>query len=42
MCAFAVAAFFVEMNSTARLSPLAFIPAQSAAMMDRSISSFET
>jgi hypothetical protein len=30
------------MNSTARQSPPGFIPAQSAAMMDRSISSFET
>jgi len=42
MRAFIVAASLVEMNSTVRLSPPAFIPAQSAAMMDRSISSFET
>ena len=41
MLVFTVATSFVEMNSTARLSPPAFIPAQSAAMMDRSISSFE-
>ena len=42
MLVFTVATSLVEMNSTARLSPPAFIPAQSAAMMDRSISSFET
>jgi len=42
MHVFTVAASLVEMNSTARLSPPAFIPAQSAAMMVRSISSFET
>jgi hypothetical protein len=35
MRAFTVAASIVEMNSTARLSPPVFIPAQSAAKMDR-------
>jgi len=42
MLVFTVATSRVEMNSTPRLSPPAFIPAQSAAMMARSISSFET
>ena len=42
MLVFTVATSLVEMNSTARLSPPAFIPAQSAAMMDRSILSFAT
>ncbi len=42
MLVFTVATSLVEMNSTARLSPPAFIPAQSAALMGRSISSFGT
>jgi hypothetical protein len=42
MRAFTVATSLVEVNSTARLLPPAFIPVQSAAMMGRSISSFET
>jgi hypothetical protein len=41
MRAFTVAASFDEMNSTARLSPPAFIPAQSAAKTVHSILSFE-
>ena len=42
MPVFTVATSLVEMNSTARLSPPAFIPALSAALMGRSISSFRT
>lgn len=42
MLVFTVATSLVEMNSTARLSPPAFILAQSAAKTARSISSFAT
>jgi hypothetical protein len=42
MLVFTVETSLVEMNSTARLSPPAFIPAQSAAKTARSISLFVT
>jgi hypothetical protein len=42
MLVFTVAASLVEMNSTARLSPLAFIRARNAVKTARSTSSFET